>query len=291
MLLAACASDADKPSADRLNSADGTLEALWKRPGEDVGLMLGTSDFAPGRNRVSFLVVAGNGKAIERPRARVWIARARNARPYARATARLEPMGAPGREIDAPVSRIYVAHVRVPSVGRHWMLAEPVGGKRIQALGTIVVKRRPSTPALGQRAIPSRTPTLRSARGNLAALTTASPPDRALLRYSVAESLAARVPFVLAFATPKHCASRTCGPTVDVVDAVRRELEPTDVRFIHVEIYRDNDPDKGVNRWVKEWKLPSEPWVFVVGRDGRIKAKFEGAVSVRELRGAVRRVA
>jgi hypothetical protein len=60
------------------------------------------------------------------------------------------------------------------------------------------------------------------------------------------------------------------------------------VRFIHVEIYEDNDPQKGENRWVRQWRLPTEPWIFLVGADGRIKAKFEGSVSVRELRRAVR---
>ena len=55
------------------------------------------------------------------------------------------------------------------------------------------------------------------------------------------------------------------------------------VRFIHVEIYQDNNPAQGFNRWVKEWRLPSEPFVFLVGRDGRIKARFEGSVSVAEL--------
>jgi hypothetical protein len=57
-----------------------------------------------------------------------------------------------------------------------------------------------------------------------------------------------------------------------------------------VEIYRDNDPRKGENRWVREWHLPSEPWTFLVGREGTIKAKFEGAVSSRELDSAVRRL-
>jgi hypothetical protein len=104
----------------------------------------------------------------------------------------------------------------------------------------------------------------------------------------VAGSLRDRVPFVLAFATPKFCASRTCGPTVDVVDEVRRE---TGVRAIHVEVYEDNDPDKGVNRWMEEWKLPTEPWVFVIDEAGRIAAKFEGSVSVDELTQAVRRTA
>jgi hypothetical protein len=89
------------------------------------------------------------------------------------------------------------------------------------------------------------------------------------------------------FATPKFCESRTCGPVVDVVDAVRRRVPG--VGFIHVEIYEENNPALGVNRWVQEWKLPTEPWVFLVGRDGRIKAKFEGAVSEQELEAAVRR--
>jgi hypothetical protein len=39
---------------------------------------------------------------------------------------------------------------------------------------------------------------------------------------------------------------------------------------------------------VREWQLPSEPWTFLVGRDGRIKAKFDGPVSSRELGLAVR---
>ena len=34
---------------------------------------------------------------------------------------------------------------------------------------------------------------------------------------------------------------------------------------------------------MQEWRLPTEPWVFVVGADGRIAAKFEGAVGVDEL--------
>ena len=95
------------------------------------------------------------------------------------------------------------------------------------------------------------------------------------------------MPFVVAFATPKYCASRTCGPTVDVVSTVRRDHADSGVRFIHVEIYKDNDPAKGVNQWVTQWNLPSEPWVFLVGPDGKIRDRFEGTVSVRELDASV----
>ena len=68
---------------------------------------------------------------------------------------------------------------------------------------------------------------------------------------------------------------------------MRRRHSSAGIRFIHVEIYEDNDPTKGENGWVREWKLPSEPWVFVVGADGTIAARFEGTVSVRELDDAV----
>jgi hypothetical protein len=74
---------------------------------------------------------------------------------------------------------------------------------------------------------------------------------------------------------------------VDVVSHVRKQLAPSGVGFVHVEVYERNDPARGYNRWMREWGLQSEPWTFLVGRDGRIKAKFEGSVSAAELRSAV----
>ena len=68
---------------------------------------------------------------------------------------------------------------------------------------------------------------------------------------------------------------------------MRKQVAGSGVRFIHVEVFQGNDPAKGYNRWMRQWKLQSEPWSFLVGRDGRVKAKFEGPVSVRELRAAV----
>src|SRR6185369_3089148 len=97
------------------------------------------------------------------------------------------------------------------------------------------------------------TPTLASTHGAVSALTTRVPPDRALLRYSVAASLAEHKPFVVTFATPRFCTSRVCGPVVDVVEAVRRKLASSGVRFIHVEVYTDNNPTKGYNRWMRQW--------------------------------------
>jgi hypothetical protein len=265
----------------------GTLAAIWRQAGPAVALVPGTSDYAPGNVRFTFLVVDPRGRVVERPRARIWIARGRDSTPFAQATALLEPIGVRGGAA-ADATRIYVARLRVPKPGRYWVVARPVGGRPIGGIRDLDVKARSASPALGTKAADSRTPTLATAP--FYRLTTRRPPDLALLRYSVASSLAAHEPFVLVFATPRFCESRTCGPVVDVVDAARRRFAGRGIRFIHVEIYRDNNPAKGQNRWVREWRLPTEPWTFLVGADGRIKAKFEGSVSLAELSGTIRRV-
>ncbi|HXH87839.1 MAG TPA: hypothetical protein VNI55_04455 [Gaiellaceae bacterium] len=266
--------------------AAGTLEAFWRAPGEDVAIVPGAADFAPGRIRLSFLVVDGQGRVVNRPTARVWLARTLTAKPFLQTTARSEPIGVDGSE-EADATAIYVTHLDVPEAGKYWVLAEPVGGRKIQAVGNVVVARKTEAPDVGDPAIASKTPTIASTGGDFAALTTRKPPDRGLLRSSIAEALAAKAPFVVTFSTPQFCATRTCGPVVDVVDTVRKRFDGTGIRFIHVEIYTDNDPAKGTNRWVAEWKLPSEPFTFLVGRDGLVKERFEGTLSVRELADAV----
>lgn len=288
LLVGAGCGSTERGGEGRATPRAGTLEALLLARGEDVALIPGTSDYAPGTVRVSFLVVRRDGRAVLRPRARIWLARARDARPFERTTARLEPVGVPGAGDSDDVSHLYVTRVRVDRAGTYWLLAEPEGGRPIQGLGNLVVKTRSAAPAIGSKAFPSATPTIRSAGGRTSLLTTQVPPDRALLRDSVAESLAAHRPFVLVFATPKFCSSRTCGPVVDVVEAVRKRFPRSGIRFIHVEIYKRNKPSLGTNRFVREWRLPSEPWLFLVRRDGRIAERFEGSVSVRELTSAVR---
>jgi len=287
LLAAGCGGSGDTADGTAATaSSTATLEDLWRAPGEDVAVVAGTSDFGVGSNRVSFLVVDKESRLIERPTARVWIAHGLKQAPFASTMARFERIGVPGGNT-ADADGIYVARVTTPTAGRYWFMAEPVGGEKIQALGNVVVRKRPVAPAVGDHAIPSKTPTLASTGGNLAALTTARRPDRGLYRVSVAQALAAHEPFVVTFATPQYCQSRTCGPVVDVVSAVRKRAASKGVTFIHVEIYADNDPAKGVNQWVSQWRLPTEPFTFVVDRTGVIRTRFEGAFSTGELERAV----
>ena len=269
------------------SSNTDSFAALLKRSGPEVAGTPGAGDFVPGPIRYPFAVIDNDGKAIERPTADVWVATGRDAKPFVHKLAKLEPIGIPGQSKPAlgGISHIYVVHFKVPKAGRYWFLAEPKDAK-IQAITVIDVQSRLPVPAAGAKAPVSATPTLANAPAT--ALTTARPPDVGLLHYSIASSLKAHAPFVVTFATPKFCTSRTCGPVVDVVDSVRKKFTASPVRFIHVEVYTDNNPAKGYNRWMRQWGLSSEPWTFLVGSDGRVKAEFQGSVSAAELTAAIR---
>jgi hypothetical protein len=290
-LLVCCAgcggSGDDSGSSGATPGGGQTLEELWRAPGDDVAVVPGTATHEVGDVRFSFVVVDAEGRVVTLPTARLWIARGLKAKPFHESSAQLERVGVPGGA-EADATHLYVARVRLPEPGKYWILAEPEGGgSKVQALGDLEVSRGDAVPSPGDRAPASQTPTLASVRGKASRITTRTPPDRTLLEHSVADSLRAGVPFVLVFSTPKFCTSRTCGPTVDVVEEVARRFEGRDIRFIHVEVFEDNDPALGYNRWMKEWKLATEPWTFLVGADGRVVERFEGAVSVRELEEAV----
>jgi hypothetical protein len=284
LIAAGCGS-----SSHSTDAKNATLEKLAQGPGlSTVGLTLGVGDFGTGPSRFTFLVVDKKGKLVTKPSADVWIAHSYKQPPFQHTTARLERVGVPGVS-DADISNaptIYVAHVQTRKPGTYWIVAQPKDTKTT-GVGSIVVRPRSYSVQVGKRAPASNTPTLATTHGKLRPLTTSTHPDRALYKTSVAQALKAHDPFVVVFATPKFCTSRACGPVVDVVSRVRKTMGDKRIRFMHVEVYKDNNPAKGYNRWMREWGLQSEPWVYLVRGNGRIAEKFEGPVSVRELRAAI----
>jgi hypothetical protein len=266
----------------------GWVEGRLAAAGPDVALVFSTSDYEPGENRISFLLVRDDGSLVTAPSAEVWVGR-ENAEPT-RVTATLERVNGDAHtasfeahEEDEAVE-IYVARVPTPEVGLWWVVAEPAGVE-FQAVGTMEVQEDRAAPSVGEPAVASDNPTVADAPAK--EITTAVPPDTELLQTSVADALAAGEPFVVVFATPKYCVSRACGPTVEVVQRVAAAFGESGIRFIHVEIYEDNDPQLGANEWVQEWGLPTEPWTFVVDAGGTIRASFEGAYSAAELTDAI----
>ena len=132
----------------------------------------------------------------------------------------------------------------------------------------------------------------------IADITTAANPDTSLHAITIKEALSNHRPSVISFASPGFCTSPTCGPQVETLSQLKNFYDDA-LDFIHVEIY-DNPRDMQgdfdaaeVAPAVKEWKLDTLPgwknesWTFVLDKDGRIRHRFEGFVSLLELEDAV----
>jgi hypothetical protein len=194
---------------------------------------------------------------------------------------------------------IFVTHATFPSAG-NWMASftTVAPGSPEQTIPfSFDVKAKASATQKGQPAPSVDTPTLADVGGDVTKISTDTNPDPAFYQTSVADALAAHKPFVLVFATPKFCQTKTCGPTLDKVKAVA--AKHPEVTFINVEPYLLEDVDgqlqpkldaKGNLQAVPAtiaYGLLSEPFVFVVGGDGKVKTSFELIFTPEEIDAAL----
>lgn len=110
-------------------------------------------------------------------------------------------------------------------------------------------------------------------------------PDPELHQTTVADALAQKVPVVLVVSTPTYCVSLFCGPITDMVSDLAQTYADR-ARFIHIEVWKDykaqqlNDAAK---EWIARGSNINEPWVFVIGSDGKISARFDNIVAREDL--------
>jgi len=185
-------------------------------------------------------------------------------------------------------SVVYVTDVDFPSEGE-WRIVALVRGEdgelRSSLLPSASVGKFDKVPRPGEMAPLIHTPTPEDVGGDLEQLTTRIPPDTQH-QVDYADALGGK-PIVLLFATPQFCVSRVCGPVVDIAEQVK-QTHGDGVEFIHMEIFNDNDPNKGPRPQVRAFSLKVEPWLFAIDRSGRIDAEIQGAFGVDELNRVVK---
>jgi hypothetical protein len=194
---------------------------------------------------------------------------------------------------------VYVTHATFPTAGS-WMAAfkPSAPGSPEQTIPfSFDVHTEASVIWPGEPAPSVDTPTLADVGGDVTKISTDTNPDPAFYKTSVADALAAHKPFVLVFATPKFCQTKTCGPTLDKVKAVA--AKHPDMTFINVEPYLLEDVSGQLQPKLDAkgnlqpapattaYGLLSEPFVFVVGGDGRVKASFELIFTPEEIDAAL----
>ena len=133
--------------------------------------------------------------------------------------------------------------------------------------------------------------TINSVSG-LKEITSSKIPDPGLYQISVANAINTDMPTVVTFASPAYCQTATCGPQVAILSKVKDDYIGR-VNFIHIEVY-ENHYDIGgdfskakISPHLEEWGILTEPFTFLIDREGRIGKKFEGFVSNVELSDAL----
>jgi hypothetical protein len=159
----------------------------------------------------------------------------------------------------------------------------------MSATGAFEVLPEPLVPAPGDPAPRSDNLTLDSKDAPEEAVDsraeTTGIPDPELHQTTVAESIKAGRPVVVAIATPVYCVSRFCGPVTDMVQELAGEYGDR-ADFIHIEVWRDFQ-GKVVNQAAADWILRGdnlqEPWVFLVDADGRVTERWDNVATRQEI--------
>jgi hypothetical protein len=302
-LLAGCGGSSEStadattaaPSADQFPDAGGkTLDQLTADASQSKLVVAPTQQvFNKGKNRYGFGVFTVNHDTVSDAEVAIYAAKPNGKAegPYPATVHSLAtpPAFAAKTTTEDPdaAKYFYTTDVDMPSNGEWQILAmfrEDDGSYTYSRVPSAVVGKFPDVPQPGDEAPIIHTPTAEDVGGDLTKIDTRQPPS-SMHDVDYADVLGKK-PIVLLFATPALCTSRVCGPVVDIAEEVKNE-RPDDAAYIHMEIYNDNDPNKGPRPQVQDFNLPSEPWLFVIDKNGKVSTVIEGAFSKTELEDAI----
>ncbi len=273
-----------------------TLAELRREVGEEGPVLLpSVSELEQGRNRFGFGLFDRSMAQIADAPAAVYVAPTGGKPARGPFVARYESLEVKpqfqsrtvAEDPDAAKS-LYVAGVPLPREGRYEVLGlVRLDDRLVTATPAspplLASKDRPS-PDVGDRAPATHSETTAGAGGDVASIDTRTPPST-MHEVDFAD-VAGKKPAILVLATPALCRSRVCGPVVDIAEQVKAE-RGEEAAFIHQEIFRDNEVDKGFRPEFAAWRVNTEPWLFAIDRRGRVAAKIEGPFSAQELDRAV----
>ena len=274
--------------------ADGATSEPPEPQASPVTPILATTQLEVGAQRVAF-VLEGERSLITEPEVTVQSFRPGEEEAYATATARFHswPFGTRGS---------YSTDLTFDQPG-NWHLVittQNPGGPPTRATLALDIQDAIAVAPVG--GLPPFLSNRTSAEvDSLAELTSAGSPDPDLYATSVLDAVISGLPSVVVFSSPAFCVSPTCGPQVDVLSQLK-DSHRGKANFIHIEIYDNPAEIQGdlsrarYNPLVPAWGLDANPgwsnesWTFLLGRDGRIAARYEAFVPVEELEPALVRL-
>jgi hypothetical protein len=303
--LAACSSGSGgeeaargAPSAADFPSASGkTIEEVFnENTPTDLVVAPAASVFEVGKNRYPFGLFEVDLTQVDDADVALYFAKDPSAPVEGPLPAKVEsletkaPFRSKGVEAPGEARSYYVVdNVRFDRAGPWFAVAviKTDDGFESSRIPSPTVGQYPGVAQVGQKAPAINTPTAADVGGDLSKIDTRQPPSS--MHDVNFKDVLGKKPIVLLFATPAFCQSRVCGPAVDVAEQVKAE-SGDGIQFLNMEVYNDNDPAKGLRPQLNAFGLQTEPWVFFIGSDGRIKERIEGAIGVREMTEGVERL-
>ncbi|HEU4738511.1 MAG TPA: thioredoxin family protein [Solirubrobacterales bacterium] len=295
MLLAGCGSSGDgesrpAPAASEFPAAKGrSLAEIAQLPEAKLVVAPAGQVVDVGVNRLAFGVFTLGGEQVDDADIALYFAHGPNGPAQGPFPARVESLKTPAafrakttsQDPSAATSVYVVPGVKVKQPGELAMLALIRRDGKLEGTRppSLVAGKYEDIPNVGDEAPRIHTPTADEVR-DISEIDTRIPPD-SMHDVDFAEVLGKK-PILLVFATPQLCQSRVCGPVVDIEEEVKSRIGD-EAAFIHMEVYNDNEISEGVRKQLREFNLETEPWAFVVDRNGRIAARFEGAFGAEEL--------
>jgi hypothetical protein len=283
--------EADFPTSD-----DKTLAQLAEeiKGGGSTEVGLATSVFTVGEDRLAFGMIDDQGQFVYGPTA-VYVAPSPESPAAGPFVAPADVLITEGRyrsrqaaEESDPFAAVYQAQVPFTKKGPWSLLVVTKKGNTFVAAPSSVqvnTKEADPIPDVGEPAPKTATDTLASVGGNEEMLDTRIPPSD--MHADSFDKVVGTKPVALLFATPQLCQSRVCGPVTDVALQMKAKYGDQ-VEFIHQEVYKENDPQQGLRPSLEDFKLRTEPWLFVVGADGKITARLEGSFGLTAFENALK---
>ncbi len=288
---------ASQPDASSFPSAEGkTLNELAEevKGGGSTEVGLATSVFTVGKSRLAFGVIDDQGQFVYGPTV-VYAAPTPDAPAVGPFAAPADVLVTEGRyrskqaaEESDPFAAVYQSEVPFDRKGAWAILVVTQKGDTYVAAPTqvqVATKQADDIPDVGEQAPKTKTDTLASVGGNEDMLDTRTPPSD--MHERSFDQVVGTKPVALLFSTPQLCQSRVCGPVTDIALQMKAKYGDR-VEFIHQEVYVDNSPDAGLREPLKAFRLRSEPWLFVVGKNGKIAARLEGSFGLKAFETALK---
>jgi hypothetical protein len=288
---------ASEPDEQAFPTSEGkTLNQLAEeiKGGGSTEVGLATSVFTVGEDRLAFGMIDDQGQFVYGPTA-VYAAPTPDDPAIGPFVAPADVLVTEGRyrsrqaaEEGDPFAAVYQAQVPFDKKGDWAILVVTQSGNTFVAAPSQVsvrTKKADQIPDVGEQAPKTPTDTLASVGGDEEVLDTRTPPSD--MHERSFDEVVGSKPVALLFSTPQLCQSRVCGPVTDIALQLKAQYGDQ-MEFIHQEVYVDNDPNAGLREPLRAFRLPTEPWLFVVGDDGKITARLEGSFGLQAFEDAVK---